>query len=165
MPRFIFLFTVTKEHIALLKQMRVGWENNRSDPTHPGAPAIKRFRTYGNADVYGDIADLLEMPPMYQENRTQPQKERMDRIHRETQIALQIFLIFGSMDEGTYSSPYPDFFPHSTALLSEEQLQQMHAFAREHPEQLHLVTLTAKKIEGTVDFLAPGENEQFSEER
>ena len=48
------LFELTEEHIKLLRQMCVSW-----DDCEFGAPAIDCKRPYGNSDVYSDIAKIL----------------------------------------------------------------------------------------------------------
>src|SRR5262245_17189804 len=47
-------FTVTDEHLRLLRRAYVFW-----DETEFGAPGINAKRPYGNSDVYGDIAEIL----------------------------------------------------------------------------------------------------------
>ena len=50
-------FTVTDEHLKLLRGAYVGW-----DDCEFGAPAIDCKRPYGNSDVIADIAEILEVP-------------------------------------------------------------------------------------------------------
>jgi hypothetical protein len=47
-------FTVTDEHLRLLRRAYVGW-----DEIEFGAPEINAKRPYGNSNVYGDIAEIL----------------------------------------------------------------------------------------------------------
>ena len=49
-------FTVTDEHLRLLRRAYVFW-----DETEFGAPGINAKRPYGNSDVYGDIAEILSL--------------------------------------------------------------------------------------------------------
>lgn len=93
-------FIVTEEHIKLLRAAYVSWENCEF-----GAPAIDCKRPYGNGYVYGDIAEILQIHPEDEDGTfSDEQIERMERWHRETEKALQIFLRTGMMEPGTYVS-------------------------------------------------------------
>src|SRR5215510_593730 len=46
-------FTVTDDHLRLLRRAYVFW-----DETEFGAPGINAKRPYGNSDVYGDIVEI-----------------------------------------------------------------------------------------------------------
>src|SRR3989304_4564435 len=73
-------FTVTEEHIKLLKHMNVWW-----DGTEHGAPGISPKRPYGNSDVYEDIADILGISRQDENNDedwSDEEIDRMDRIHQ-----------------------------------------------------------------------------------
>lgn len=169
----IFIFTVKQEHINLLKRMSVSWEETKSDPTHPGAPAIHRGRTYGNSNIEGDLAEILELPSLNEDEyededeiaeKTQEEKEKeaekrriqkdyMDCMHRETEYALQICLIFGKIEPGTYASPYPVFTHSFTTLLSEEKLRLGIARAKKYPEKLEMIKITMQKNKnGIIDW-------------
>lgn len=93
-------FTLTDEHIALLKNMFVDW-----DDCEWGAPAVDPKRPYGNSYVYGDIAEILLWPnPDDEEDCAE-----MDKVHRETLTALQILIQHAEVLRGDYqneSSPY-----------------------------------------------------------
>ena len=52
--RLVTEFTVTEEHLKLLRRAYVGW-----DPCEFGAPAIDCKRPYGNSDVISDIGEIL----------------------------------------------------------------------------------------------------------
>lgn len=95
-------FTVTADHIKLLRRAYVRWED-----CEYGAPAIDCKRPYGNSDVLGDMADILGVPidreaydPIGQEAA-----ERLNRLHEETQTVLQIILATGTMEPGDYEAP------------------------------------------------------------
>jgi hypothetical protein len=96
-------FTVTDEHLRLLRRAYVGW-----DETEFGAPGINAKRPYGNSDVYGDIAEILglvdgEWQDEVQEDWPPPELEwRFLRLHVETAIALQIALATGEFRAGPY---------------------------------------------------------------
>ena len=49
-------FEIKDEHIKLLRNAYIGW-----DDCEFGAPAIDCKRPYGNSDVYGDIARILDI--------------------------------------------------------------------------------------------------------
>jgi|SRR5882724_3765869 len=94
-------FTVTDEHIKLLRAANVGWEDCEF-----GAPSIDCKRPYGNGNVYGDIAEILSITPIVPDDRgaefSNEQTDRMDALHKGTQTALQIFLATGEMKAGRY---------------------------------------------------------------
>ena len=50
-------FTVTDEHLRLLRRAHVTWVDAEF-----GAPEIDGKRPYGNSDVYSDIAEILGIP-------------------------------------------------------------------------------------------------------
>lgn len=90
-------FTVTAEHIALLRHAYVDW-----DDCEYGAPAISPKRPYGNSSVELDIVDILGWTYSDDDGPTTEQRDRAREIHEGTQYALQIFLVTGEMREGTY---------------------------------------------------------------
>lgn len=49
-------FTVTQEHIKLLKELCVRWCEDEF-----GAPCIDAKRPFGNSDVFGDMAEILNI--------------------------------------------------------------------------------------------------------
>jgi hypothetical protein len=57
-------FTVTDEHLKLLRRTNVGWEDGEF-----GAPSIDCKRPYGNSSVYNDIAEILDIKPGDIENQ------------------------------------------------------------------------------------------------
>jgi hypothetical protein len=105
-------FRVLPEHITLLSNANVGWDDGEF-----GAPAIDCKRPYGNSNVLGDIARLLAIPAdskmpededpqdwdIY-EAYSQATLDRMNKLHEETRIALQIFLSTGIMQTGLYET-------------------------------------------------------------
>lgn len=91
-------FTLTEDHIKLLRQMNVGWQQCEF-----GAPEIDPKRPYGNSQVYYDIAEHLGLDiPEDDEAFTDEQKEKMLKLHRETEDALQIVLTTGTFKPGIY---------------------------------------------------------------
>jgi hypothetical protein len=94
-------FTITAEHVKLLRNAVVRWEDCEF-----GAPAIDCKRPYGNSSVYQDMAEILDLPLNFNDWETPEQSEyqKLDRLHKETLQALQIFLYTGKMESGKYVS-------------------------------------------------------------
>jgi len=94
-------FTVTDEHLRLLGHAHVFW-----DEAEFGAPSIDPKRPYGNSDVYGDIAEILDVPGSeWADEHFNPSADaewRFLRRHVETAIALQIALATGEFRAGRY---------------------------------------------------------------
>lgn len=83
-------FTLTQDHLTLLQHAFVGWQDCET-----GAPEIDPKRPYGNSDVPSDVAELLGKPALVDDEGDiidEDRVEEMDRLHRETQIALQVIL-------------------------------------------------------------------------
>jgi hypothetical protein len=63
-------------------------------------------RPYGNSNVYGDIAEILDVPGSEwtdeEQNRSLDAEWRFLRLHVETAIALQIALTAGEFRTGRY---------------------------------------------------------------
>ena len=95
-------FTVTDEHLRLLRRAYVAW-----DDTEFGAPEIACKRPYGNSNVLGDIAEILGIPDSEwadEDMNPLPDAEwRFLRLHVETAIALQIALVTGEFRAGGYT--------------------------------------------------------------
>jgi hypothetical protein len=66
-----------------------------------GAPEINPKRPYGNSDVIPDILEILGLP-YDSENPNEALEDFAQKIHKETETALQIFLIIGKMEVGEY---------------------------------------------------------------
>jgi hypothetical protein len=94
-------FTVTDEHLRLLRHAHVFW-----DEAEFGAPSINPKRPYGNSNVYGDIAEILDVPETeWADEDLNPSLDaewRFLRLHVETAIALQIALATGEFRAGRY---------------------------------------------------------------
>jgi hypothetical protein len=95
-------FTVTDEHLQLLRHAYVWWEEGE----FLGAPSIDSKRPYGNSNIYRDIAEILDVPDSEwadEELNPSPDAEwRFLRLHVETAIALQIALATGEFRTGRY---------------------------------------------------------------
>ncbi len=95
-------FTITKEHLKLLRKMYVDW-----DDCEYGSPTINCKRPYGNSDVEGDIAEIIKFPRKgnwdgEEECWSDEAEEKLYFIHRQMQIVLQIVLVTGEFKEGNY---------------------------------------------------------------
>jgi hypothetical protein len=55
--RGVTKFTVTDDHLKLLRRAHITW-----DGVEFGAPEIYCKKPYGNSNVWGDIAEILEVP-------------------------------------------------------------------------------------------------------
>ena len=86
-------FTITPEHIKLLRAAVVRWEDCEF-----GAPAIDCKRPYGNSNVIEDIVEILGY------DQASYVEDYLRKIHQETLMALQIFLYTGEMKTGKYVS-------------------------------------------------------------
>jgi len=97
------IFTVTEDHLRLLRRAYVIWEY-----TEFGAPAIDGKRPYGDSNVLDDIVEILEIDKAaaYDDPDDYEMKphieERLNQLHAETGIALQIALATGKFEAGTY---------------------------------------------------------------
>ena len=94
-------FTVTDEHLWLLRRAYISW-----DDMEFGAPGISPKRPYGNSNVFADIAEILEVPDsewMDADEEVTPDAEwRFLRLHVDTAIALQVALATGEFRTGRY---------------------------------------------------------------
>lgn len=90
-------FKLTAEHVTLLRQMNVGWQDCET-----GAPEIDPKRPYGNSSVELDVAEIFGWPVDEDEGLTDEQRDRAAALHRETEVALQVVLHTGSFEPGIY---------------------------------------------------------------
>jgi len=96
------MFILTEDHLKLLKRMYVSWSQCEF-----GAPEIDPKRPYGNSDVPGDIHEILT--GKYPEDELDEDLEdKYCKLHKETEVALQIVLRSGQFKTGTYilKNPY-----------------------------------------------------------
>jgi len=100
------IFELKKSHLKLIRNMWVTYSEKEF-----GAPAIDPKRPYGNKDVISDIAQILEIEPLYDGDEefyfSDDQENFMISIHEETAIALQIILNTGLFEPGIYESEKP----------------------------------------------------------
>lgn len=96
-------FTLTEDHLKLLQNMYVGWSCSEF-----GAPEIDPKRPYGNSDVIGDIHEILTGTYSSWEDIPEELKEKYNKLHKETETALEIILHTRSFVPGRYrkSKPY-----------------------------------------------------------
>jgi hypothetical protein len=99
-------FALTEQHIKLLQRMYVTWFDCEF-----GSPAIDPKRPYGNSDCEEDIAEILGIEWEDDgDGMSDDLRERMEDLHKETEVALQIVLCTASFHPGTYRkmSEYDD---------------------------------------------------------
>lgn len=98
-------FTLTEDHVKLLRRANVGWER-----AEYGAPGIDPKRPYGNGDVTQDLMEILGWDIPADDDWNGPGLEvceALRRLHVETETALQIVLATGSFEPGVYvAEPY-----------------------------------------------------------
>lgn len=96
----VIRFTMTDEHVKLLRAMWVGWCDDEF-----GAPEIVPKRPYGNSSVVTDIHELLD--PELTVRLDDDLEERYRELHLQTKTALQIVLRTGAFEPGVYEAdPY-----------------------------------------------------------
>jgi hypothetical protein len=103
-------FTVTDQHLALLRRAYVSWVDAET-----GAPCIDPERPYGNSAVDSDVAEIAD--PIYRSlddcddrfayTEDGPTYARLMRLHAETATALQIALCTGEFRTGQYRTARP----------------------------------------------------------
>lgn len=102
-------FTVTGQHLALLRRASIAW--CALEPY--GSPAVDPNRPYGNSSVFGDIAEITDPDGFaaawpdeaaYAAYMTAGE-ERFLRLHVETMVALRIALSAGEFKAGRYTRP------------------------------------------------------------
>ncbi|MFW6119396.1 MAG: hypothetical protein ACOC80_00620 [Petrotogales bacterium] len=135
-------FEVKKEHLLLLQRMNVGWSNCEF-----GAPEVDPKRPYGNSSVEQDILEIIGLKELkegiyefmlfgkkwllrgedkyniYLEGADEEKLcEELIKLHKETEIALQICLATKAFKEGLYeadeySSDWEEVKPNSSRIL------------------------------------------------
>lgn len=95
-------FRVTEDHIKLIQNFYVRWEDSEN-----GAPSIDCKRPYGNSHVASDVCEILgwDMPEDYESYAYNDICEQAEAVHKETEIALQILLCNLSISPGLYYKP------------------------------------------------------------
>lgn len=95
--RFVTEFTVTDDHLKLLRRAYVSW-----DDCEFGAPEIDCKRPYGNSDVIGDLAEIFGIETDDEGDVPDDVRENLVRTHAETAVVLQIALATGEFRTGRY---------------------------------------------------------------
>lgn len=95
MQRRDLSFTLTEDHVKLLRQFRVCWDEGEF-----GAPCINPKRPYGNSDVPEDIHEILT--GTHRGTLTEEQVQRYTALHAELEYALAIVLRTGAFEPGAY---------------------------------------------------------------
>lgn len=93
-------FTLTEDHLKLLSKMWVGWS-----PYEFGAPEIDPKRPYGNSYVVGDIHEILTGVSDYEV--PDELSTKYEKLHKETETALQIVLCTQQFKAGRYRKTNP----------------------------------------------------------
>lgn len=102
----VITFELTAAHVALARRMCVHW----NDEAYDGAPCIGIKRPYGNSDVEGDIYEITTGKRWDYDAHSDLGIEEADfalyeqlmRLHREMDRALEVILVAGSFEPGTY---------------------------------------------------------------
>lgn len=97
-------FTVTRDHLKLLRCAYVSWCNDET-----GAPQIDPKRPYGNGSVVEDIHEILTGESVgtfgsVREELTDEEQRRYMALHRETETVVQIALATGTLEPGKYEA-------------------------------------------------------------
>ena len=108
-------FTVTAQHLKLLRAATVAWSSQWRDDLDPGAPCIDPRRPYGDKEWARSMILILDykMPNVkgraWTEDDEIPDQQynALEQIHQETEIALRICLNRGEFVSGTYYWPEP----------------------------------------------------------
>jgi hypothetical protein len=103
--RWVTEFTVTEDHLKLLRHAWVDWDEGEGY----GAPGINPKKPYGESYVERSIGQILDAPDEDWEfedgqkaSVTPEAEERFTRLHVETMVALQIVLATGEFRPGRY---------------------------------------------------------------
>ena len=96
-------FVLGEQHLKLLLKMNVSW-----DACEFGAPCIDPKRPYGNSDVLSDMAKILgiegKICPHCDTPLEEQEEGRLNSLHIEMEIALQVVLSTQSFKAGTYTA-------------------------------------------------------------
>lgn len=94
-------FTLTEDHIKLLQRSYIEYDGY----TETGGFEQDPKRPYGNSDVAGDVYEILEGEEWdTEEDMPDRLYESLMRTHKEVATALQIVLVTGKFETGTYQT-------------------------------------------------------------
>ena len=97
--RLISEFTITEQHLLLLKNLHV----YRSQSEYGYRPAIDNYRPFGNSDEYSDMGDILGLgEPPVDFNELDKYMIPLDKLLEELPTALQICLCTQQFSTGKY---------------------------------------------------------------
>lgn len=102
---YLMRFTLTADHLTLLRHSYTGWQY-----TEFGAVEVDPKRPYGNSDVLGDLYEIFGVDTG-DDGPAPEESKRLLRLHRETQVALEIILQTGSFEPGEYVNVGRDYSP------------------------------------------------------
>lgn len=91
-------FKLKEEHIKLLQASYVDFDEN----AYLGAAAVDIKRPYGNKAVLEDIHEILTGEVVEYSELPKKLEEKYLKLHKETATALQIILVTGKFEVGTY---------------------------------------------------------------
>jgi len=93
-------FTVTKEHIKLLKHMYTSWYD-----CEYGAPCIDPKRPYGNGSVEEDMIEILGIKTKIKDGEiSEVTSNYVEKLHKEMETVLQILVRNAGIKVGTYQT-------------------------------------------------------------
>lgn len=92
-------FKLTTDHIRLIRAMNIRWCD-----VEFGAPCVDPKRPYGNSDVVEDICEIMNWEFDPDEGPCEAQIVAANKLHSETQTALQILVQQGLLIPGTYTT-------------------------------------------------------------
>ncbi|MEK8217207.1 hypothetical protein [Paenibacillus sp. FSL L8-0463] len=93
-------FKVEEDHIQLLKNMRVTWNDLCF-----GSPTVDPKRPYGSTTVIEDMAKMLNIGIVDKDGEiqlTDLQEKKLLNLHKETETVLEILLYNCSIKPGVY---------------------------------------------------------------
>lgn len=94
-------FTVTRDHIKLVRGLQIEWNENTDCSL--GVPSANGKRPYGNSDVATDVAELIKLDFVDEEKGLTKQQEKYCfQLHRDMETVLQIVLYTGKFKTGDY---------------------------------------------------------------
>lgn len=103
-----YVFKLTQEHIALMKELRFYYE----DDCEYGGPSVDMKRPFGNSgrtQIVRDMAEALGIPDDKVCDRDgeliEPEASRIEGIYRELPKAIECVFRSGSMEPGIFEAP------------------------------------------------------------
>lgn len=119
------IFTVIPAHIALLRELRIFWQDNPKGDNVTwltGAPSINLRRPYGNSGIEADVANIIGVPePDWDagEDWTEEELSAFAVLHRSMEIVLQIAVQCNGIEPGDYISQWPGHWVRLSTIQGE----------------------------------------------